>query len=78
MPRLQVKLTTPTLRVVRPANRNAKDTETYYGLTHLYSKDVVTNIGKTFLQFIDKHFPKSSRLYIRSLTAIQSKLVTAA
>ena len=35
MLRLQVKLTTPTLRVVRPANRNAKDTETYYGLTHL-------------------------------------------
>ena len=32
------KLTTPTLRVVRPANRNAKDTETYYGLTHLTAK----------------------------------------
>ena len=38
MPRIQVKLTTPTLRVGRPANRNAKDTETYYGLTHLTAK----------------------------------------
>ena len=28
-----------------------------------YSKNVVTNIGKTFLQLIDKHFPKSSRLH---------------
>jgi hypothetical protein len=27
-----------------------------------YRKNVVTNIGKTFLQLIDKHFPKSSRL----------------
>ena len=27
------------------------------------SKNVVTNIGKTFLQLIDKHFPKSSRLH---------------
>ena len=29
-----------------------------------YSKNVVTNIGKTFLQLIDKHFPKSSRLHL--------------
>jgi hypothetical protein len=28
-----------------------------------YGKNVVTNIGKTFLQLIDKHFPKSSRLH---------------
>jgi hypothetical protein len=28
-----------------------------------HSKNLVTNIGKTFLQLIDKHFPKSSRLH---------------
>jgi hypothetical protein len=27
-----------------------------------YSKNIVTNIGKTFLQLIDKHCPQSSRL----------------
>ena len=28
-----------------------------------YSKNVKTNIGRTFLQLVDKHFPKSSHLH---------------
>ena len=45
----------------RPKNRNRK--RNIFWLNPPFNKIVKTNIGKTFLKLVDKHFPRSSNLH---------------
>ena len=43
-----------------------KETANYYSIIHLlppYSTNIKTNIGKTLLNLIKKHFPKTNKLH---------------
>ena len=45
----------------RPKNRNKKRNIIWFNPP--FNKNIKTNIGKTFLKLIDKHFPRSSKLH---------------
>ena len=49
--------------VTATEHKDETDNATLYGTTPPYSKNVKSNIGKQFLQLIDKHFPPSNKLH---------------